>query len=431
MGKKEGVLKKVICMNMIRREFIRTVGIVLLLVTLSGCSVLEEPKRNENRNFSSKFSDEIGVHISLGVTSDDIKLMKEAGVKRARVDLRWSLIEKEKGKYDFVGSGYDKLNRLLINNGIHPFYILDYNNNLYEKDVSIVTEKGRKAFANFVSVATKRYSGQGTIWEIWNEPNAPRFWRFQSSYEDYFLLVKEISPVIKRNDASGLVVAPALAHTDENSVKWLEETFKRGILKYIDAVSVHPYRSDAPESVVTDYQIIRNLIAQYELKEIPIISGEWGYSMSEVNEAKQAEYLTRIFLVNSLAKIPTSIWYDWKNDGLERNNKEHNFGIMWGNNRPKLTFTAMKTLSTTLNGYKFVRKMNYGGGKDYVLEFGDNNQRKIIVFWTTGLNHHINLRIPAAEGKVVSMLGKASNVKWKKNQLYLSLSTSPTYLVIE
>lgn len=381
--------------------------------------------------FSSKIPDGFGVSFHLGVTSNDIKLIKDAGFRWARIDIFWSQVEKEKGKYDFTTTGYDKLNDLLISMGIRPYYILDYSNQLYEQNRSIVTEEGRKAFAKFVSAVTKRYSGQGVIWEIWNEPNIEKFWYDQPSYEDYSLLVKEIAPIIKRNDTSGLVVAPALAAINEDSLEWLEEIFKRGVLRHLDAVSVHPYRSSIPESVRIDYQKIRNLIARYELKKVPIISGEWGYSMSELNsEEKQAEYLVRMFLVNSWEDIPISIWYDWKNDGNDPNNGEHNFGIMWGDLQPKLAFKAIKNLSTTLNKYKFVERMKYGGEQDYILKFVNDTGKQVIAFWTTAPNHNVTLSLSAGKGTLISMLGTTKDIAWDKDNLILDLSSSPSYLVI-
>ncbi|GAA3318985.1 hypothetical protein GCM10020331_024020 [Ectobacillus funiculus] len=135
--------------------------------------------------------------------------------------------KRKKGKYDFVTTGYDELNKLLIDNGIQPFYILDYSNQLYEQK-SINCNRGRQEGLRKLCKCCnkKRYRGQGIIWEIWNEPNIEKFfWYDQPSYEDYSLLVKEIAPIIKRNDTSGLVVAPALAAIHEDSLKWLEETF--------------------------------------------------------------------------------------------------------------------------------------------------------------------------------------------------------------
>ena len=100
----------------------------------------------------------------------------------------------------------------------------------------------------------------------------------QPNINEYSLLLKQTSKTIKENDPSGIVVAPALAGLSEESLKWLEELFKKDALDYVDAISVHPYRAWEPESVTYEYQSLRALIKKYSSKPIPIISGEWGYS---------------------------------------------------------------------------------------------------------------------------------------------------------
>ena len=195
------------------------------------------------------------------------------------MDLAWGAVERKKGVYEFEKSGYDALTKGCSKRGIRILYILDYSNRLYESDRSVRTEQGRRAFAAFAEAAAKRYAGKGILWEIWNEPNIKQFWRPQPSVDDYCKLVEETTPRIKKTDPSGLVVAPATSTIPFN---WLEQCFKKGLLKWIDVVSVHPYRPQAPETVIKDYARLRELITRYALngdltlrehQKIPIISG--------------------------------------------------------------------------------------------------------------------------------------------------------------
>lgn len=206
-------------------------------------------------------------------------------------------------------------------------YILDYSNKLYESDQSIRTEAGRKAFAAFAGAAAKQYTGKGILWEIWNEPNLTHFWSPQPSAEDYCKLIEATVGWIRQADPTGQIVAGA---TSQIPLDWLEGCFKRGMLKWIDILSVHSYRSQAPETVIADYTKLRELIKCYlpDGKEMPIFSGEWGYSnlnwdRSRISEQEQAQYLARMFLINLYQDIPVSIWYDWKNDGTDPNEREH------------------------------------------------------------------------------------------------------------
>lgn len=423
-------------MNILKRNIIKRGGIFLLLLFLLGSDSIMLQSRfymNKNSKLLSSIPNGFGVSYHPEANTDSIELIKNAGFKWVRIDILWSHVEKEKGEYNF--SKYDELNQSLLDHGIRPYYILAYSNSLYEKNKSVVTKEGREAFVKFVSAVTKRYSGEDAIWEIWNEPNWVH-WNPQPSYKEYSKLVHEVTPVIRKQDPSGLVIAPALAKVDKESIKWLEEIFKRGVLRDIDALSVHPYRSSNPETVVEDYQKLHNLITKYTTKDIPIISGEWGYAMQNISdrvasENEQAEYLVRMLLLNTSLQIPISIWYDWRNDGTNPNNGEHNFGVMWNDGKPKMAFYAMMNLSYILDGYKFVEKIRVGEEEDYLLRFVNDKEQQIIVFWTARSQHHVNLRIPGGEGRLISLLGSSSNIKWEKNQLMLNLSTRPTYLVID
>jgi hypothetical protein len=376
---------------------------------------------------------ELGVNIHFTGNPIDVTIIKESGLKVVRMDLSWSKIEKQKGIYDFQSTGYDKLTDSLIKNGLRPYYILDYNNGLYGSNKSITTKEELNAFINFVAKATSRYKNKHIIWEIWNEPNGG-LWEPKPNYDDYSNLVKSVSKIIKKNDPTGLVVAPALSSSNQNSLAWLSEIFKRNILNYIDAVSIHPYRGSPPETVTNDYYLIRNLIAKYTQRKIPIVSGEWGYPTGNVlygyniDENKQAQYAVRMFLINMYEKIPISIWYDWKNDGSDPNNPEQNFGLRENDvTTPKLAFYSVKTLNRIISGYNFYKRIDLDNKNDYVLLFKNNSGHQIVICWTTDPSHKIKLP-NYIYGSLLSMYGEHIGTI-ERNKPIITVSTSPTYIL--
>jgi hypothetical protein len=142
---------------------------------------------------------------------------------------------------------------------------------------------------------------------------------------------------------------------------FLERCFQAGLLADWDAVSVHPYRHNgAPATATDEFRRLRALIAKYAPsgKTIPIISSEWGYSAlwKNIDEAKQAEYVTQMFQTNIAAGIPLSIWYDWRDDGDDPANSEHRYGLVRrpyhpGRNPvydPKPAYEAMKAFAARL-----------------------------------------------------------------------------------
>lgn len=410
----------------------RAVSFALVLIFILGLALIYfEDKRALRNPSSTKYN--LGVSIHPGLKEQDIKAISDAGFDTVRIDIFWSNVEKQKGVYDYKNTGYDELDHLLTKYNLKPYYILAYSNPLYEDGRFIKTERSREAFNKFVTATVNRYKNQNVIWEIWNEPNLELFWESQPSEDDYFKLVQMVAPTIKSLDDTGKVVAPALAGLHTKSMAWLEQLLSKGTLNYIDAISVHPYRDYPPESVSQDYAKLRKMIKKYTNREIPVISGEWGYSTAgayKLNEKEQADHLVRMFLINMANDIPLSIWYDWKNDGLDKNNKEHNFGLMWYSSNPKLSFLAMQTLSRTMEGYTFVTKLETEDPSNYILKFKNQNGKQIIVFWTTDSNHNSNIPIDSGKGQIVSMLGAVRNVEWK-NEVELNFSSSPGYLIID
>jgi len=377
--------------------------------------------------------DGFGVNIHFTGDPRDLDLIAEAGFKFIRMDLSWSGIERQKGVYNFERTGYDALTEGCTKRGIRILYILDYSNNLYESDSSVQTEQGRKAFAAFAEAAAKRYAGKGILWEIWNEPNLRQFWNPQPSADDYCKLVAETAPLVKRADPTGLIVAPA---TSGIPLGWLEQCFKQGLLSHIDVLSVHPYRSKPPETVIADYTALRELIGRYAPagKQIPVISGEWGYSninwdKNPLSNNQQAQYLTRMFLTNLYQGIAVSIWYDWKNDGTDPNEREHNFGTVGHDLTPKAAYLAAQTLASTLSGYTIKSRMDLSSNKNFVFRMATKNKPGI-VFWTIGEEHEWTLPLKAGEGTLVDMLGSKTEISWQTAELKIRLSPSPQYLLL-
>jgi polysaccharide biosynthesis protein PslG len=377
--------------------------------------------------------DGFGVNIHFTGAPQDLDLIRDGGFRVIRMDFSWSRIERQKGVYDFEKSGYDALTAGCLQRGIRIIYILDYSNRLYESEQSVRTDAGRKAFAAFAEAAAKHYSGKGILWEFWNEPNIKQFWVPQPDVENYCKLVAEAAPLLRKADPSGVLLAPA---TSTIPFDWLENCFKQGLLPWIDALSIHPYRPQPPETVVKDYDRLRKLIEQYasQGKKIPIVSGEWGYSninwdKKRLSDEQQARFLARMFLINLQQKVPVSIWYDWKDDGADPNEREHHFGTVGRDLQPKAAFLAAKSLSATLAGYAMKEQVATLNDNDVVYLLRKGNHSALAV-WTVAADHDVTLPFQAGEGTLVDMLGQSKHISWPDHQLKLVLSGSPQYLLI-
>lgn len=357
----------------------------------------------------------------------ELDLLADGGFRFIRMDFSWAHIEKQRGVYDF--SDYDVLVRDMTKRGIRILFILDYGNPLYDNAMAPYTDEGRAAFARFASAAAKHYAGKGILWEIWNEPNILPFWRPKPNVEDYAKLALVVIDAIRKADPNAFIVAPA-----SSGFPWdfMETLGQRGVLAKLDAVTVHPYRPQPPETAESDYRRLRLLLDRYSpRKHLPILSGEWGYSdvWMGMDMQKQARYLPRQWLNNLANDVFLSIWYDWKNDGEDPKEPEHHFGTVYHDLRPKPAYISAKTLTSTLGGYRYLRRIALPNPDDYLLLLRKGDELAL-AGWTTGDPHPITLSLPRLSVQIVEMMGKTRRVTVSGAPFVLDLSEQPQYVLI-
>lgn len=366
----------------------------------------------------------------------ELEMLTAAGFRWVRMDFHWAATEQRRGEYDF--SAYERLLADLEKHGLHAMFILDYSNPLYERDASVATDSGRAAYSAWAAAATKHFQGHGILWEIWNEPNGV-FWKPKEDVQQYAAMAIAASKAIRAAAPSEAIVGPATSRID---MKFLEACFQAGVLSQWDAVSVHPYRPTAPETALPEYEALRQLIAKYAPpdKSIPILSGEWGYSSGwkKFDEAQQGRLLARQWLTNLSAGIPLSIWYDWHDDGLDPNEPEHHFGTVHNKYQadsaqvydPKAAYLAAKTLTSTLGGFHFDKRLDLPSPEDYALQFRSGDELRLAV-WTTSPTPHL-AKLPVTPGRyeAISHLGDSrKQVTATAGVFEFDINESPLYLL--
>jgi len=401
----------------------------------------------------------VNIHFVTGHEAD-LDRIKAAGFRFIRMDFGWAGIEREKGVYHW--SEYEELLRNLEKRGLRALFILDYSNPLYEetlvsKDPVSGVERTATgspqhaesvaAFARWAAAAAAHFTHRNVVWEIWNEPNI-EFWSPKPNVDQYIQLALTASSAIRVADPQAVVVGPA-----SSGFPWefLTAFFQSGVLTNLDAVSVHPYRSpsQSPETAATDYQRLRDLINNNapaaRRGKIPILSGEWGYSSCTkgVSLDSQAAFAARQQLVNLLEGVPISIWYDWKNDGPDPAENEHNFGTVYSDLSPKPAYLAIKTLCQELKGYRIRQRLAVGSPEVYVLVFGNPAGDTKIAAWTTSAPQDQEIPLKAVEAdpknprldqnalaKAAAWDGEAVAVASRNGKISIPLSSKLIYVTL-
>jgi hypothetical protein len=266
------------------------------------------------------------------------------------------------------------------------------------------------------------------------------FWPPHPNVDEYVALANEVGRAFRAEVPNEQFIGPATSGLD---FKFIESCFRANLLDSWTSLSVHPYRQRNPESAAGEYAHLRQLISDYRGAKkgppIQIISGEWGYSAvwRGMTEEKQANYLARMMLTNLANGIPVSIWYDWRDDGTDRSEPEHNFGLVRNRYRqntipvyePKPAYLAMKTLTNQFRGYRFVERLGIGADYDYVLAFERDGRRRMVA-WTTATNPH-RVRVTGLKGDI-SITGTKGESLGRRaandNAIEIELTGSPVYL---
>lgn len=388
----------------------------------------------------------VNIHFVRGHTKD-LDMIESAGFRFIRMDFVWQNIEREMGVYDWTA--YDELTSNLSERGLSAIFILDYSNPLYEESVEFTHQdtgqngKGTaspshkesiEAFTRWSAAAALHFKGENIIWELWNEPNVTHFWKPEPDVAEYSILAIVTVKAIRDIVPEAVIIGPA---TSKIPLPFLELFLASGALEYLDGVSVHPYRdySKSPETAGSEYSELRELISHYtpeDKKGIPIISSEWGYASATngVSPEKQAEFIVRMQLANLLYGIPLSIWYDWKNDGDDPGNFEHNCGTVTSDLKPKPAYIAIRTLNMQMDRYTFSHRVPLGNDNDYLLVFRNGGRCRICA-WTTGPDHAITVGeniINTREITTTDGYGNSLKPEINQGKLVLELKALPKYI---
>ncbi len=312
------------------------------------------------------------------LTPDQTSEMYRAGLRWVRTDLPWSEVERRKGVLDF--SHYDPIARNIHDSGMRPLFILDYGNQLYGEP----TPRSPESIAGFVHYAVeavRHFATYDAMWEIWNEPDHPLFWKPKPDAGEYARLAVATAKAIKEQFPDVPIAALGLAKLDTS---YMRAAMDAGLLNYIDEVSVHMYRFVKPETAIADYGKLKDLIASYNPgHRVGVLCTEWGYPLTYqgVTEQRQTGYIARCYLAGLVAGIDGTAIYEWNDTPMAPGQTQGHFGLHAPEGDPRGAYTALSELTRELAGYRY-ESLDRSDADDYVLHFKRGRSEKLVA-WTS------------------------------------------------
>ena len=248
-------------------------------------------------------------------------LVRELGFDAIKSYVNWATVEPQAGRYRWVdvdnimrAARHPEAQVLLRIHGVPAWArpadttLSHYPNHLAD-------------FERFLSALARRYYGQVTAYEIWNEPNLNYEWGYRPpNPAEYTALLQSAYRALKAADPKALVISGGLAPTGEGNppdawgvLPFIDGMYAAGAQGHFDALGAHVYtygRSPdfhSPGEITFDQVLeMRQRMLAHGDDETPIWITELGWVLNThwdlgehheqgVSELEQAAYLRRAY----------------------------------------------------------------------------------------------------------------------------------------
>jgi polysaccharide biosynthesis protein PslG len=310
--------------------------------------------------------------------SRDIPKMRSTGVRTVRVPLVWATIQPRRASFRWRAT--DRLVGDLAARGIRPVPFV------FGSPAWLATEPERpplgsakkvRAWRTFLTELVGRYGPGGaywdggyehdhpgarakpiTAWQIWNEPNLPKFFPQRRSARTYAKLVKISHDAIAAVDPRArIVLAGLVGYARPTAWSFLRKLYAvKRIKRYFDVVSVHPYSATLGQFRTIIDKVRQVMKARHDrTTALWLTEVGWGSAhhtrRQPLNKGRrgQKRMLQRSFKLvlhkRSRWHVGRLFWFDWR-DPAPGTRGDCSFcdsaGLLRYNHKPKPSYHAFK-----------------------------------------------------------------------------------------
>lgn len=221
-----------------------------------------------------------------------LAMVKPFGSRILRETFRWHAIEPEKGRFnwgpvdglvdDVEGAGLDILAILMA----APAWAGGSDSRF-----GASPPKSPADFGRFVEAVVKRYKGRIKYYELWNEPNIPRFWGGRRANPKEFIALLEAGyRAGKRADPDAVFVMGGLTKLVDDR-GFIDAVLKSGGLDACDRIGVHLYPKTFDSFLSQMNQLDKDLGAMGVRQKVWVT--EVGWASRELDVGRFMERLKR------------------------------------------------------------------------------------------------------------------------------------------
>jgi len=277
-----------------------------------------------------------GLHIHRAATVTPWPKLEFSSWRLWDAGVTWPNLETEKGKWDFrtLDKDIDLAQKhkveIILPLGLSPTWASSrpYEQSAYKPGFAAEPDN-LEDWRNYIRTVALRYKNRVHYYEIWNEPNLPRF--YSGTTKQMVTLAREAYQILKDVDPTVTVISPS-ATGGGNGLTWLEDFLQRGGGAYADVMGYHFYGStQPPESMLKVIQKVQAIMSKYQVSEKPLWNTETGWVIAnssrsvdpkEVGFSKETKaltmdeasaYVARSYILSWAAGVQRFYWYAWDN----------------------------------------------------------------------------------------------------------------------
>lgn len=369
----------------------------------------------------------------------------------------WFRVEPEKGEFSWFDEKVDiaKANRMNILGVIEkaPYWVYG---GKYTKEDSAFDYRGippdLNLFEEYVIQLVRHYRGDVSYWEVWNEPYQVSFWK--GSTNEFVKLLEVAYKAIKEADPNALVVGPA------GRLKFIEDIYELGAIRYLDILSYHQYFQDTDpwNSISSEREMVEKLKAlgvKYG-KDVPIWNTEGGivsgsfytifehrsFSCKENGEeyplltVQDASALTVRWWASNLANgVEKNFYYYLRRDGVGMFELRGRYqSLLEYDGKPKPQGVAIAVLASLLgNKYIYLDRVTLNSDYGSVeCTLFDTEMDPLAICWLIKDDKNVgevDLILGESTVKAKNIMGKDVKIFEKTSGKAVRVSLDPTYLV--
>jgi polysaccharide biosynthesis protein PslG len=274
---------------------------------------------------------------------------------------------------------------------------------------------------------------------MWNEWNGMVGNTHRGAAQDYVRFLEAVYPAVKRVDPSAVFIGGAIGGFKAD---WLAAMAAAGGLRFCDALSIHPYNFDQParnpdgwaqellatEGIVHRYTGGHDVPLYITEMGWPTYNGPGGSSLEE-----QASFLAQMFLLARTMPFLRGIWwYDLRDDGWNKSNKEDNFGLVDPNLKPKPAFAALRAVAPIVRGASRVEQLPAPTSTLHAIRFQLAGKQQVLALWnaTPGaiMRVHVMGVGPLQVQRIGANTGNGSENTSAANNATVELTDSPVLI---